>query len=46
MSHHHLARHLAVVDEALDEAFRRALDPVDECSRDLEPRAIARSSPR
>jgi len=46
MSHHHLARHLAVVDEALDEAFRRALDPGDECSRDLEPRAIARSNPR
>ncbi len=46
MSHHHLARHLAVVDEALDEAFRRALDPGDECSRDLEPRAVARSNPR
>ena len=46
MSHHHLARHLAVVDESLDEAFRRALAPVDECSRDLEPGAIARSNPR
>ena len=46
MSHHHLARHLAVVDEALDEAFRRALNPTEECHRDLEPRAIARSNPR
>ncbi|MGI9453983.1 MAG: DUF1588 domain-containing protein [Pirellulales bacterium] len=46
MSHHHLARHLAVVDEALDEAFRCALNPVDICHRDLEPQAIARSNPR
>ncbi len=46
ISHHHLARHLAVVDEALDEAFRRALNPVDACHRDLEPQAIARSNPR
>ena len=46
MSHHHLARHLAVVDEALDEASRRALNPTEECHRDLEPRAIARSNPR
>ena len=46
MSHHHLARHLAVVDEALDEAFHRALNPTEACYRDLEPRAIARSNPK
>ena len=46
MSHHYLARHLAVVDDALDEAFHRALNPAEACHRDLEPRAIARSNPR
>ena len=46
MSHHHLARHLAVVDDALDEAFHRALNPTEACDRDLEPRAIARSNPK
>lgn len=46
ISHHHLGRHLAVVDEALDEAFHRALNPVDACHRDLQPQAIARSNPR
>lgn len=46
MSHHHLARHLAVVDDALDEAFHRALKPTEACYRDLEPRAIARSNPK
>ena len=46
MSHHHLARHLAVVDDALDEAFHRALNPTEASDRDLEPRAIARSNPK
>jgi len=46
MSHHYLARHLAVVDDALDEAFHRALNPTEACYRDLEPRAIARSNPK
>ena len=46
MSHHHLARHLAVVDDALDEAFHRALNPTEACYRDLESRAIARSNPK
>lgn len=35
MSHFQLERHLAIVDKALDEAFRRALE-----SEDLAPRAL------
>lgn len=46
MSHFQLERHLAVVDAALDEAFRRALSPPDEYQRDFGPRQIAREDPR
>ena len=46
MSHFQLQRHLAVVDLALDEAFRRALTQEDEYARDFDARRIARRNPR
>ena len=46
MSHYYLARHLTVVDDALDEAFHRALSPSPLCHRDLGSKAIARSNPK
>ena len=46
MSHHHLERHLAVVDAALDEAFRRALGPPDEFRRDFDAAGICRVNPQ
>lgn len=46
MSHFQLQRHLAVVDLALDEAFRRALTPEDNYERDLSARQVARRNPR
>jgi len=46
MSHFQLARHLSVVDTALDEAFRRALTPPDQYERDFDARGIARKNPR
>jgi hypothetical protein len=46
MSHFQLERHLAVVDLALDEAFRRVLSKADEYELDLEPRDIVRRNPR
>jgi len=42
MSHFQLARHLAVVDVALDEAFRRALSPDDHYEQDFDARGVAR----
>ncbi len=45
MSHFQLERHLAVVDVALDEAFRRALSRPDEYQRDFDAREVARRDP-
>ncbi len=45
ISHHQLQRHLAVVDLALDEAFRRALGPADELRRELDTAGIVRKNP-
>jgi hypothetical protein len=45
ISHHQLQRHLAVVDLALDEAFRRAVTPADELRRDLDVAGIVRKNP-
>jgi hypothetical protein len=46
MSHFQLERHLAVVDAALDEAFRRALTPEDRYDRDFDALAVARRPDR
>lgn len=46
MSHFQLERHLAVVDSALDESFRRALTPEDEYAREFDARAVARRDSR
>jgi hypothetical protein len=46
MSHFQLERHLAVVDLALDEAFRRCLSPADAYELDLQPAEIVRRNPR
>jgi hypothetical protein len=46
MSHFLLERHLAVVDVALDEAFRRALSPPDKYEQHLDAREVARRDPR
>ena len=46
MSHFQLQRHLAAVDLALDEAFRRAATPVDRYEREFDARGMARSDPR
>lgn len=48
MSHFQLERHLAVVDVALDEAFRRALAPADadRYDRDLSASEVARRDPQ
>lgn len=45
MSHFQLARHLAAVDLALDEAFRRALGPPDEKTVQLSAKEICRIKP-
>lgn len=45
MSHHHLERHLAVVDAALDEAFRRALAPAEAYAKDFDAKGVARTDP-
>jgi len=45
ISHHQLQRHLAVVDLALDEAFRRALLPPVELRKDLDAAGIVRTNP-
>ena len=46
ISHHQLQRHLAVVDLALDEAFRRALAPPVEFRRELDVSGIVRTNPK
>jgi len=46
MSHFQLERHLAVVDLALDEAFRRSLSQADAYELDLQPAEIVRRNPR
>ncbi len=48
MSHFQMERHLAVVDLALDEAFRRALGPVDQdvYQHSFGPDKIVRSNPK
>jgi hypothetical protein len=45
ISHYQLQRHLAVVDLALDEAFRRALSPADEFQKNLDAGGIVRTNP-
>jgi hypothetical protein len=45
ISHHQLQRHLAVVDLALDEAFRRAVSPPDTLRKDLDAAGIVRTNP-
>ena len=45
VSHHRLQSHLAVVDAALDEAFRRATSPRDEFVRDFAVEQIVRKNP-
>lgn len=48
ISHHRLERHLAVVDMALEEAFRRALEPpgTDDYARDFDAVGISRTDPK
>ncbi|MBA4019790.1 MAG: hypothetical protein C0483_21705 [Pirellula sp.] len=46
ISHFQLERHLAVVDMALDEAYRRALGPGDEFDKTFDAAAVARRNPR
>lgn len=46
MSHFQLQQHMSVVDQALDEAFRRALSPPDEWQRTLHAREIVRRRAR
>lgn len=47
MSHFQIERHLMVVDAALDEAFRRALDPdEDEWTKELPAKELARTRKR
>ena len=46
ISHFQVERHLAAVDIALDEAFRRALTPEDIYERDFSAREVARRSDR
>lgn len=46
MSHFQMERHLAVIDVALDEAFRRALSPDDRFERDFSARDVARDNPK
>ncbi len=46
MSHFQMQAHLAVVDRALDEAFRRALSAKDEFRREFDARGMARRNPK
>ena len=46
LSHFQLQTHLAVVDKALDEAFRRATSKPDEWTKELSARQLARRDPR
>ncbi|MFM7206770.1 MAG: DUF1592 domain-containing protein [Planctomycetaceae bacterium] len=45
MSHHQLERHVAVVDAALEEAFRRALGSADPVRREFDAAGISRVDP-
>jgi len=45
-SHHQIERHLAVVDAALDEAFRRALSPPDAYEKDFDAQGVCRTDPK
>jgi hypothetical protein len=46
MSHYQIERHLAVVDAALDEAFRRALSPPDVYEKDFDAQGVSRTDPK
>jgi hypothetical protein len=46
MSHFQLARYLDVLDQALDESWRRAFTESDDFVRELTPQQIARSNPK
>ena len=46
LSYFQLQTHLAVVDKALDEAFRRATSKPDEWTKELSARQLARRDPR
>jgi hypothetical protein len=46
MSHFQMERHLAVVDVALDEAFRRAFSPEDRYEREFSAEEVARQTNR
>jgi hypothetical protein len=46
MSYHHLERHLALVDAALDEAFGRALSPADAYAKDFDAQGVSRTDPK
>lgn len=46
VSHHQVERHLAVVDAALDEAFRRALSPPDIYEKDFDAQGLCRTDPK
>ena len=45
ISHFHLEAHLAAVDRALDEAFRRVLKPEPPEQREFDARGVARTNP-
>ncbi|NDC52981.1 MAG: DUF1592 domain-containing protein [Planctomycetia bacterium] len=46
MSHHQVERHLAVVDAALDEAFRRALQTPDVFDKEFDAQGVSRTDPK
>lgn len=46
LSHYQLAEHVKVVDLALDEAFRRALTPTDQWTKELTAEEISRTRTR
>ena len=46
ISHFQLQSHLAVVDVALDEAFRRAMNPQDDYRRTFDAQGMARRNPK
>lgn len=46
MSHFQIQAHLNAVDRALDEAFRRAMEPPDEWTRTLSANQLSRRNPR
>lgn len=46
ISHFQLEQHLAIVDVALDEAFRRALSPPDRLLREFDGPGLCRTNPK